>query len=41
MQLRELQQWVVIPRLLQVPGVADVPNFGGLVGTGPIGSSMG
>jgi cobalt-zinc-cadmium resistance protein CzcA len=31
MQLRELQQWVVIPRLLQVPGVADVPNFGGLV----------
>ncbi|HTP81109.1 MAG TPA: efflux RND transporter permease subunit, partial [Bacteroidota bacterium] len=31
MQLRTLQDWVVIPRLLQVPGVADVINFGGLV----------
>src|SRR5499427_7825066 len=31
MQLRELQDWVVIPRLLQAPGVADVANFGGLV----------
>ncbi|HYB44441.1 MAG TPA: efflux RND transporter permease subunit, partial [Candidatus Methylomirabilis sp.] len=31
MQLRELQDWVVVPRLLQVPGVADVANFGGLV----------
>ena len=31
MRLRELQDWVVIPRLLQVPGVADVANFGGLV----------
>ncbi len=30
MQLRELQDWVVTPRLLQVPGVADVANFGGL-----------
>jgi cobalt-zinc-cadmium resistance protein CzcA len=31
MKLRELQNWVVIPRLLQVPGVADVAPFGGLV----------
>jgi cobalt-zinc-cadmium resistance protein CzcA len=31
MQLRELQDWVVTPRLLQVSGVADVANFGGLV----------
>src|SRR5262244_3378364 len=31
MKLRELQDWVVIPRLLQVPGVADVAPFGGLV----------
>ena len=31
MELRTLQDWVVIPRLQQVPGVADVLNFGGLV----------
>ena len=31
LKLRELQDWVVIPRLLQVPGVADVAPFGGLV----------
>jgi cobalt-zinc-cadmium resistance protein CzcA len=31
MKLRELQDWVVIPRLLQAPGVADVAPFGGLV----------
>jgi cobalt-zinc-cadmium resistance protein CzcA len=31
MSLRELQDWVVSPRLLQVPGVADVTAFGGLV----------
>jgi len=31
MSLRELQDWVVMPRLLQVPGVADVAAFGGLV----------
>jgi len=31
MSLRELQDWVVTPRLLQVPGVADVATFGGLV----------
>jgi len=30
MQLRELQDWVVAPRLLQIPGVADVTPFGGL-----------
>ena len=29
--LREIQDWVVVPRLLQVPGVADVASFGGLV----------
>src|SRR5512135_254624 len=31
MELRTLQDWVVVPRLLQVPGIADVINFGGLV----------
>jgi cobalt-zinc-cadmium resistance protein CzcA len=31
MDLRTLQDWVIVPRLLQVPGVADVVNFGGLV----------
>src|SRR6476660_595051 len=31
MQLRELEDWVVEPRFLQVPGVADVVPFGGLV----------
>src|SRR5262245_36718961 len=31
MKLRELQDWVVIPRLVQVPGVADGAPFGGLV----------
>src|SRR5438105_1787631 len=31
MQLRELADWVVEPRFLQVPGVADVVPFGGLV----------
>ncbi|WP_369928984.1 efflux RND transporter permease subunit [Xanthomonas sp. NCPPB 2632] len=29
MQLSELQRWVVIPALKQVPGVAEVDNFGG------------
>jgi cobalt-zinc-cadmium resistance protein CzcA len=29
--LREIQDWVVTPRLLQVPGVADVTPFGGRV----------
>jgi heavy metal efflux system protein len=31
MRLRELQDWLLTPRLLQVPGVADVVTFGGLV----------
>ncbi len=31
MSFRELQDWIVTPRLLQVPGVADVTTFGGLV----------
>src|SRR2546426_2032565 len=31
MQLRELQDWAIPPRLLQFPGVADVTTFGGLV----------
>ncbi|MCY1063856.1 CusA/CzcA family heavy metal efflux RND transporter [Nannocystis sp. RBIL2] len=31
MQLRTLQDWVVAPRLLQAPGVADVVTFGGEV----------
>ena len=30
-QLRELQDWVIEPRFLQVPGVADVTPFGGLI----------
>jgi heavy metal efflux system protein len=29
-ELSELEQWTVIPTLKQVPGVADVSNFGGL-----------
>jgi heavy metal efflux system protein len=31
MELRELQDWVVTPRFLQVPGIADVTPFGGLI----------
>ena len=31
LELREIQDWVVVPRLLQSPGVADVSTFGGLV----------
>ena len=30
-RLRELEDWVIEPRFLQVPGVADVTPFGGLV----------
>lgn len=30
-RLRELQDWIVAPRFLQVSGVADVTPFGGLV----------
>jgi heavy metal efflux system protein len=29
--LRELQDWVIAPRFLQEPGIADVSSFGGLV----------
>ncbi len=28
--LTDLQNWVIIPRLKEVPGVADVSNFGGI-----------
>ena len=28
-ELRELQRWVVVPGLRQIPGVADVTSFGG------------
>src|SRR4249920_124600 len=31
LRLRELQDWVIFPRLIQVSGVADVVPFGGLV----------
>ena len=31
MDLREIQDWIVAPRLAQVEGVADVVTFGGLV----------
>lgn len=31
MRLRTVQDWVVRPRLLRVPGVADVVSYGGLV----------
>ena len=31
MQLREVQDWIIAPRLAQVEGVADVVTFGGLV----------
>jgi heavy metal efflux system protein len=30
-ELRELEDWVVEPRFLQVPGVTDVTPFGGLI----------
>lgn len=29
MQLRDLQDWRIVPQLLQVPGIADVVTFGG------------
>jgi heavy metal efflux system protein len=29
-ELSEVQRWVVIPALQQVPGIADVQNFGGI-----------
>jgi cobalt-zinc-cadmium resistance protein CzcA len=30
-QLREIQDWIVEPRMLQVPGVTDVTPFGGAI----------
>src|SRR5262249_27888750 len=30
MELRTLNDWVVVPRLQRTPGVAEVANFGGL-----------
>ena len=29
-ELTDLQNWVIMPRIKQVPGVADVTNFGGI-----------
>src|SRR5438552_17601794 len=29
-ELSELQRWVIIPALKQVPGIADIENFGGI-----------
>lgn len=31
MELREVEDWIVEPRFLQVPGVTDVTPFGGLI----------
>ncbi len=31
LRLREIEDWIVEPRFLQVPGIADVTPFGGLV----------
>ena len=30
-QLREIEDWVIEPRLLQVPGVTDITPFGGVI----------
>src|SRR5262249_2213830 len=29
-ELSEIERWIVIPALKQVPGIADVSNFGGI-----------
>src|SRR5712692_6065668 len=29
-ELSEIQRWIVIPALKQVPGIADIQNFGGI-----------
>ena len=31
MELSEIQRWIVIPGIKEVPGIADVANFGGLI----------
>lgn len=31
MELRTLQDWVILPKLLQTPGIADIATFGGPV----------
>ncbi|HYM20475.1 MAG TPA: CusA/CzcA family heavy metal efflux RND transporter [Candidatus Kapabacteria bacterium] len=31
MDLRTIQDWIVVPKLLQAKGIADITNFGGLV----------
>lgn len=31
MQVREIQDWVIIPKIKQAQGIADINNFGGLV----------
>ncbi|AOP33879.1 cation transporter [Leptospira tipperaryensis] len=30
MELRTIQDWVIMPKMLQIPGIADVVTFGGL-----------
>lgn len=30
MELRTIQDWIVMPKMLQIPGIADVVTFGGL-----------
>jgi cobalt-zinc-cadmium resistance protein CzcA len=30
-QLREIEDWIIEPRLLQVPGVTDITPFGGVI----------
>ncbi|QRX83214.1 efflux RND transporter permease subunit [Glaciimonas sp. PAMC28666] len=30
MELSEIQRWIVMPELRQIPGIADVGNFGGM-----------
>src|SRR3954453_3362143 len=36
MELRTLNDWVVVPNLIRTPGVADVANFGGLAKQSPV-----
>ncbi len=30
MELRTIQDWIIMPKMLQIPGIADVVTFGGL-----------